>query len=176
MSKVKNHNSTMLMELLRFNSEELVANRDGYLSEKQLRYLRDRAGSWRFNRWLLMAGSGIGLIVTFLDFQSNGNIADHICFMGLICVATVFGIGYAYSQEKRFKADIAGQPAVVEGKIGLISVIEGKNPSRRHYLLIQGLKFNVTWNVSEALEQNGWYRIYYAPHSNIILSIKGQSD
>jgi hypothetical protein len=154
-----------LMSALRFDQEDLEANRDGYMTKKQRRRLDNLQSQWMM--WTVLAG-GFGTIVSLSLFiiWSVGN------FLPLLMVggATIVLVVYFWSRHKQLRNDLyKGIVSYVEGDIHLDAFYRYKgNP--RYSIQVENLEFKISYAFFSVLIEGAPYCIYYIAASHMILS------
>src|SRR5258708_23723012 len=164
---------TELSHALGFSSEELTANRDGYMTKAQRRALRN-AG--RETAAFLGLGCGIGLVVLIflIDTMVLQPKRSDPSLDGIVITAfpigMLTGILAARNIYGRFKADLyKGKVEYIGGRIHLFR--QGRSWQYSTYrLVIRNQVFQISKQDFEAFSDDEYYGIYFVPHSNALLS------
>jgi hypothetical protein len=157
---------TILAKANRFTVSDLIANREGHFTTRQILRL-----------WLTLTGRLGAVLLLSL-------IAALIIGSGLLSTRfdPIF-LAFIEAMTFGFLAKIFGVFAVVVDLIrGHVAEVEGAGQRRkpqtrgeRHAYHIGGLRFEVSGQGYNALIVGAIYRVYYAPHSKILLSIEPAS-
>ena len=158
-----------LMAGLDFTLDDLLANQMGSLSERQ------RPQVWRKSRRLffqimLQIALALWLIAKFVRPGLNGQLFEAHLFgwMGILYLITL--IAWIIWLIARIWTDLRmGKVSAVEGKAYLLTLKFGK-AGRAYKLQINDLTVSISFNAFHAFRNSAHYRVYYAPHSKVILS------
>jgi hypothetical protein len=153
-----------LARALKFTEEDLIANRDGYMTKAQRIRLRQR--TMRNNIYPPLVAVGV-LIVGGIVAVSSGRPIDNRDTTFLLIALMIGGlVGYAYFQWHRLRVDLLkGDVVMQEGRIGLRVGTRGANS-----LMIRKMTFPINAETLLAFHNDANYRIYFMPHSKRILS------
>jgi hypothetical protein len=165
-----------LMTSLGFDEEDLLANRDRVLSDRQCGNLINQQAV-RIVLALLVSSLYLGLTAILLGRGAGGtNLLDRLLGIILTWGMLVLLISSAGSRWMPLKEGIEeGLVENVEGYLAKKIIRLGRN--RYDYrLLIGGQDFGVGWTVFRTFQHKGRYRVYYLPHSETILSAEFLPD
>lgn len=163
-----------LARVLNFTEEDLVANRQGYMTKEQrvkLRKMVIKRGIYQplgvF--WIYTA------VIFFLIFSgaahAQGRDLRAISVVGFVVASVAMGI-YTYYAWRRLRDDLhKGDVAMEAGRIALEVGMRGRNS-----LTIQMTTFAINAETLLAFRNDARYRIYYAPHTKLILSAESMKD
>lgn len=159
----------MLATALKFNDNDLMANRDGYMTKEQRVRLR-RIG---LSRYLPSAfGSivfGIAFFLCLLLLLTGLRDGQLLFLLSIFGFMSVWLAGYAYVHWRKFKADLEkGNVAMAAGQIRLN--IYGFGNRIGFSVGIEKQSFGVKRRILLAFKNGEPYQIYYAPHSRTLLS------
>ncbi|MEO8606324.1 MAG: hypothetical protein ABI690_00455 [Chloroflexota bacterium] len=163
-----------LMQTLNFTEADLTANRDGYLSERQKAY-------WRQRRKLTTIAFRLGQIVVVLLLaglvqlaaQKNGII--WLAFIvGLMGLAVLWALGDLLNPATDYQEDLRkGHVYSICGDMKRTSLSKGyaRYPhDYYHKMQIETVEFSANGYRWSAFQNGKSYCIYYMPDSKIILS------
>ncbi len=157
-----------LMQALSFNKDDLRSNRGGRLSETQINRIR------QIQRRAMFTGMGVVFSLDLLaaGFMFAGFKGDSpiliLIGMALLTVSAV-SVGMFARHWLRLSADLrAGEVEILEGK--LERVVRQSGRSGVFLIRIGGAEFAVTKEVFNAFQHESPYRVYRAPHSNVLLA------
>jgi hypothetical protein len=163
-----------LARVLNFTEEDLTANRQGYMTKKQRVKLRTMVRKRTIYQplgvfWIYLA------VIFFLIFSgaadTNGRDMRGIVAVGFVVASVAMGI-YTYYAWRRLHADLhKGDVAMEAGRIALEVGMRGKNS-----LTVQYTTFSINAETLLAFRNDAHYRIYYAPHTKLILSAESMKD
>jgi hypothetical protein len=152
-------------ELDIFNKETIAANRDGYMTKEQRKRVDRIRREIRLTRYAIVL---LNLALLFSLFIALGPIAI-ICsvFIGLYAAATLF---FSFWDTNRANRDLyKGLVESVEGRVDFQMARIGKP----RFMMIEGERFRINKTIYEHINGLPWrhYIIYFAPHTNTILSM-----
>jgi len=160
---------SMLATALKFSHDDLIANRDGYMTKKQRKrlhriglsqYLPSAVGSIVFGAAFFLC---LSLFLMALRDDTLSILLATFGFMSLWLA------GYAYVQWRKFKADLEkGAVELTEGQIRLN--IYGFSRHIGFSIGIEKQSFSVKRGILLAFKNGEPYRIYYAPRTRTLLS------
>lgn len=167
--KAKSKSQHTLMQALKFTEADLQANREGRLSEAQVERLKTKEitdANVALAALVLMVVviplvCGCSLIAALVSGSTFGEDPQEIlalCFLGTVAAILIMS-GAVGSDD--YLRDI-NEPRV--------KVIEGPVSLRGGFVHISGLRLLPTGYAFDAFEKGVHYRIYYTPHSKILLS------
>jgi hypothetical protein len=157
-----------------FSLEELTANRDGYITKQQRQELeRQRELRYRLRPVIPVVAVVIALYAVVDGIRIHDTLASRIGIVGLISILAGIAFFIVHSQYRGLKADLyKGDVTSVEGIL--------RKPEIRwrgtYILQIQKLRFNVSRELYGVFDVGIIYRIYYAPHSKMILSVESSEQ
>jgi hypothetical protein len=159
-----NHLTDLALKL-DFTGEDLYANRDGTLTERQRAKLRRallRDALLYGVLEVLLVGVILLIIVNALRLRTDVNLPILAIFL---LAASLYPI-YILRQTLATRADLAaGQIWIAAGRVQLLDV------GRGNYRLEMGKQaFNVGKKAFSTFQNERHYRIYYAPHLKTILA------
>ncbi len=166
-----------LSTVLKFNDDDLAANRDGYMTVRQRSRLQQETR--RFVQKHVAVGLSIllffGCLLVIL-FQSASisqiNLMT-ICTLILGITLTLAQPGFlfykALGRRRAVRADLyKGSVAVTEGLVALTIYQRGRYSGLE--ISVGGEAFKVDSDVFVAFKNGEPYAIYYAPHSRTLLA------
>ncbi len=163
-----------LMEALSFSRDDLRSNRGGHLSAAQIERLR------QIQRRAMFTGMGVVFLLDLIaaGFMFAGFTGDSsilvLIGMALLTVSAV-SVGMFARHWLRLSADLrAGEIEILEGK--LERVVRQSGRSGVFLIRIGGAEFGVTKEVFNAFQHEAPYRVYRAPHSNVLLAAEMVDD
>jgi hypothetical protein len=167
-----------LAKALKFTEEDLIANRDGYMTKPQRVTLRKSFSWWRAGLWLVGSSACLSISV-WAQIQLFLNAAKQDItypfssplLFSVYCLPFIAFIGiwviFAYFGGRNARADLRkGEVAMVEG----IVTIQRRNTSRPKLCVDNGWWFLIPYKASSTVVEGKYYTIYYAPHTMQILS------
>jgi hypothetical protein len=172
-SKGESMDELRLREYFKFDQGDLLANRSGKFSEKQLESLKEWRRSMIYSNLVvvavflsLMAWMGAAIYGNWGNVQKVGPIAPWFIVLFLLVVRQLW-VAFRKVEPKVEKA---------EGPVSVVKV-ERQDKERRtswHYELRVGMKnFRVQPAVEELFEQGDVYAVYYYTYNNTeILSME----
>jgi hypothetical protein len=175
---------TKLLDALSVTEFDLEVNRKGHISPDQHRLIFRQKLQQHHIANVLLVGTVIGWILighgvsVYLKWAQPFDGINHLMsylspFMGLFVLGLVLVGAYHYIWRS-VQADIqAGKVASITGRVG-IEIDEGKFPT--HKLHIEEQSFQVSREVLMAIQNGQVYRLYYAPHSHVLLSAERVAD
>jgi len=166
-----------LLEAFGVSEADLEANQQGSITKAQhYHILRTRLERDRYDvpffsglfLGMMMLAFGIlgfaGIIVPARSSNELSTIAIFIVGIVVLC-ATAY---YLWLVWRDFHADIQDDIVLaLEGRVGF-EIGEGKYPE--HKVRLEGHEFAVKRDVLMAMQNGQVYRLYYAPHSHVLLS------
>jgi hypothetical protein len=177
MNKVKKYED-QLMRVLRFDEDDLEANRAGTLSTRQVADLKAERRSQIF--WLVFFSLLYLGVVSLILMRSNLNSPLALSLIGAVVVGIgVVGIGVAgfgyVTRIKPLGKDIRENKALaVDGRADLSLKRQG---SQIKYALAVGkLRFPIQKDEFLSFKNRDPYCVYYTPHSKRILSVEWLHD
>jgi hypothetical protein len=162
-----------LMSVLNFTEDDLIANRDGYMTKVQRQRLRKDEMDVGYG--CLIAGFLYASVILcpVIWSVSKGRL-DNWMLIALLLVALlclVLAASFFYWHRRNVIADLRkGNVLMVEGYV-TIEHLKGY----RMDIQIENVRFNITETI--AFNEDSVYRIYYAPHTMRPLSaelVKGR--
>src|SRR5258707_8100574 len=162
-----------LSRALEFSSEDLKANRDGYMTKEQRKKLRNKG-----RRTAAMVGFYPGFaLLLFIDqtILSRLNYSSELIhalanFSEFFIAAIVWIILARAIIYQHFKTDLyKGKAEYIGGRVHLFS----ENRGRRKFnyrLIISNQIFAISEKISAAFDDGEFYGVYYAPKTKTILS------
>lgn len=161
--KQKSKSEHLLMNAIEFDEEDLEANQQGVLSQKQQQVFRAERKNWRFFFWMVLVVSPV-IIISVWNGETR-TIPSSIV-LGIIAL---LGLGYCWSKWVSWDRDCKrGIVHSAEGRIKL-DVAESKQEFG-YRVYIQDVRFEISKRVFLAFKNNDPYIIYYAPRTKRILS------
>lgn len=179
-----NRATTAIARELGFDYDDLQANRDGYMTWKQRRGLmRRRAVVRHFPKFWIIVIAAMALMVlwlaTFILSDSSTIVGRIYCgmYFGII-LWVIFQLGtgvipsYVLENWRDIDADLhKGDVSVISGRPYPKEI---KDPSGNDccHIVVADMEFPVTKRLMRAFfsEAYDFYRIYYPPHTRIMLS------
>lgn len=160
-----------LRRLFHFNEEDLIANRRGHFSEKQILRLDAEAKRARKSAWgsaailflIAAAGMAIGIVIGSISPTQIGQVAMYLC------MGAVWPLAWAGKAVQIILAvNRLNQPALsfVRGPVEVVSQAD-----MEYVLRIDGIEFDVDGNPTGAFREGKEYTIYYVASTQEILSI-----
>jgi hypothetical protein len=170
-----------IMRAYGFTSEEIEANKQGYLAKSQRRRLYNR-------RWEQLTVYGVpGLLCALLytgivlDGMARGNMS----IVGAIVGAAVIGVIMAVllrrvaTRRQAIKADlykgdlesVMGEVTVYPFTVAQTIHKQPKSPAHA-YIEIGGKQFPISGKAEAAFVNGDKYRVYYVPQSMVIVSVQ----
>lgn len=159
-----------LMEALDFSPDDVAANREGRVSERQQAKLRAaRRRSVYVGAAILIA---VGLAATVLLFLGERNESAILTFVGIsvtVCNAVIMSM--IVRNWLRLTADIdSGQVTALEGEVHHTIRVTGR---MANYLIrLQGQEVVVSKPAFLAIREGAPYRVYRTPAAKTLLSIE----
>ncbi|MFN8375308.1 MAG: hypothetical protein U0694_20825 [Anaerolineae bacterium] len=156
-----------LARALNFSEAELAANRDGYMTLEQKNRIREVA-----DEQVRFLGCVSGLLLVLSVFVLPIVLVTNGCALafGVGVVLTTAAVGrLAYIRYHELKADMSKNDVLMtEGHVRLnqSSELAGDSGSLR----LNGLKFMVSYQTLQALRNDDYLCVYYAPNTKRILS------
>jgi hypothetical protein len=166
-----------LMDLFGFTSEDLEVNRQGYLTKTQRQHLQAKAKNLQFGIALLIAGYIVFVLIIFynllLPYTSTANLLAIMIGTGLVYL--FLNLNFIF-RIRKIKADI--EENIVFSAIGhvILSYSSGGKhgqPEYKFYSRPKILEMSPQLVNTLPLGQN--YRVYYALHSEVVVSIESFS-
>ncbi|MEL6405513.1 MAG: hypothetical protein AAFR81_14180 [Chloroflexota bacterium] len=157
-----------IMQPLGFDQDDLSANREGKLSERQQDELR------RLQTRTLLIGAGgfmgFALVATIFLFFGSGDALWLLTFLGIfVTILNALFVGMLARQWMRLRADMdSGTITTLEGELERVVL-----PDRRAnnlILRIEGEDFHVKKTVFQQFRHEVAYRVYRTTHSRVLLS------
>lgn len=188
-----------LARVFEFSPQDLAQNQAGKFGDGQMGRLGKKIGTplyrtaaaasiWLTFVWMLNHSTWFASYFRSMYFMQNGIYRD---FSHASPLSIVIGLGFAIAPWF-FTSDpgtslfllvdlVFGSVAKTEGKVWLSQTTgrdieagaDEPDASETNYQYAIGdLKFNVPYAAVAALDENAPYRVYYAPRSNVLLSIE----
>jgi hypothetical protein len=169
--KPKHKPEHLLMEALDFTDEDLAANREGYLTKRQLLRLSQRQNSWTMGVVLAAIGSVFLCAFAIMDgIRIGDTVSSRVGIIGLIAILAGGFVLYTWTKGARFAVDLRqGELEAVEGRVALDVISQGSS-GNAYTVQIEDRTFAINKPIFLAFKNGDPYRIYYAPHSRTILS------
>jgi hypothetical protein len=159
MHTLKHKYGDMLMNALGYTDEDLAANQNGQLGPTQRAQLTGNLNNWR-----LLAIVTIALAALLSVYRGDGWATPVAVWLIATPILVYIGVkARAYSLDLH-----ADEVEMVEGLIALDIINRGKN-GVAYILDIEDLSFNIRKTVFLAFKNGDPYRLYYAPHSKLLL-------
>jgi hypothetical protein len=160
-----------LRRLFHFTEEDLLANRRGHFSGKQIMRLESEAKRERKSAWELAAilfaiaavGMAVGIIIGSISPTQIGQIAMYAC-MGAVWPLAWAGKGV----QIILAANVLKQPRLSFVR-GPIQVVHHGN--LEYALQVDEMEFDVDGNPTGAFSEGEEYTIYYVEQTREILAI-----
>jgi hypothetical protein len=158
------------MTALKFDADDLAANEAGALSPAQVTRLRRRRrgqddGFSAFGAVTMFAAAFMLLFVNFSPLVP-------FIFIPLLLLA--FGV-FVGINAWRINNDLRDGVRAAEGRVQLI-VGKGGERGTIFYVEVEGQKFRLNREAFLAFKNGDPYRVYYVPHSKLILSVEWLRD
>jgi hypothetical protein len=146
----------LLLDALKFSTEELDLNRQGHLSKQQRHELKRRF-IWTIQRWLLV-------LITLISI----GVLLHVRWMILVFSGSTI-VSVMVSIWLRWREDLHSRVSQVEGYLNIMPQV--RFPFRMSCLLsVNSERFAVNRRTCGAFAPGRRYRVYYVPGSRTILS------
>ncbi|MBL8165987.1 MAG: hypothetical protein JNJ61_28645 [Anaerolineae bacterium] len=146
----------LLLDALKFSTEELELNRRGQLSRQQRNQLKHRF-VWTIRRWLLAL---VALIPAGVLLHVRWMI---LVFSGATVVSVMVSIWL------RWREDLKSRVSTADGYLNIMPQM--RLPFAMAYQLsVDNVRFTVSRRTRAAFAPGRRYRVYYAPGSRTILS------
>lgn len=166
--KLKKHEE-VLMAALEYTEDDLAANQSGALSAGQVVALQQRRTRQARNLVVMCA-----LVIALASFVA---LAWPLAALPMLLLTLLF-IGIATLNGgraiRRMTRDLGAGVADVEGRIELDA--RSAENGGEYYVQLDACKFKVRREAFFAFKNRDPYRIYYAPHSQLILSVEWLRD
>ncbi|MBN1963800.1 MAG: hypothetical protein JW910_04080 [Anaerolineae bacterium] len=158
-----------LTRVLSFTARDLAANREAYLSKAQRERIF-RQARWATWGWAIfaacMAWAGLPFLLNLLTATPE---CSALCG-SMIFLPVAAGAAYgSWRTWRNMRADLhKGTVASAAGRARL--EIEEVGQSVAYRLHIGRIRFRVEEDVLLAFRQDGYYRVYFVPHTAVLLS------
>ena len=161
------------METMGFDAEDISANRQGLMTERQRDVLSGKRWYWRLWSVIILVAIPLLIGLTIADGTNRHDTpASRIGMIALIFILAGILYAYTHSKWKKVHTDILEQRVLsVAGTVKLKKHRE--NYGTRYEVVVEKMKFPVMRRVAEAFQEEEKYCIYYVPHSKIALSAEG---
>ncbi len=169
MEKRKFKREEALMQAIGFTEEDLEANREGQLSQRQRDEIKRLRMTWYGIKIICVVISPIVLILLILPlFDSRTNKSGLFIFIAMAVTVLGYSAYYAMERWNQYRKDLAeNRTAVIEGRVK-IKVFHYKEP--KYKISIEDVRFEVSKEIFLTFKNGDPYIIYYAPYSNKLLS------
>ncbi|HEX2908355.1 MAG TPA: hypothetical protein VHO69_15895 [Phototrophicaceae bacterium] len=166
---VINHQQ-MLMDVIRFNDEDLEANRDGYMTQRQRSRLNDERFSFKLMGVLALVACPIFSIAAIIDgIQRHDTVASRVGIIGLICLVTAGITLYTWLRWRRFDRDLSkGEVAATQGLVRL--GMSDRSRSTTYMVTVDYVTLNISKRTFFTFKNGDPYCLYYTPYSRTLLS------
>lgn len=180
-----------LMAKFDFTSDDLDANRHGYMSKRQRFRLRWKSRI-RVAIYTVIAMLFVGVVCYFLLIALGaGNGTTQLSALGISCLSIYLSVAAIASTINawRVRKDLRkGLISSVQGKLAVVVNTQrgfrsfrkrAGSPygwSRERMLQTPPINLDVPWGAAYAFEDGKNYRIYFAPYSKVVLSVECISD
>jgi hypothetical protein len=159
----------LLNGTLGFTDEDLAANQDGYISDKQRLRLKRERRKWKFFIVVTLLAYPFGwMLIVFPETYRPATAGIGVWFGASV---TIF-ICWLFMRD--FDQDLAeGKTQVIRGAIKLgqqLFTIGGQGQQSHYYLRIENMNWTMRKSPFLAFADGDSYAIYYAPHSKTLLS------
>lgn len=175
-----------LERALGFDGEDLKANKEGRLSERQERMVAEmrrlrgcgtRAAVWALVGSAVLVGVAPVLFGGVMGQQGGGDAGKALPYtLGVAGVFLVMALIFVVVGKVRSGDLASGKVSVVEGEARLSTRFIGPRVRMMAYFVaVGGVRFHVQKEEFEAFEEGRWYRVYYVkdPPVGVILSVEG---
>jgi hypothetical protein len=192
-----------LARIFEFSADDLAQNQAGKFGDGQMRRVGAKiatplfrtaaaASCWLTFVWMLNHSTWFASFFQSMYFMQNGILYD---FSHSTPLTVIIGLLFAITPWFVFSGGVTsflllldlifGEVAKTEGKVWLHHTTardietgaDDPNCSETNYQYAIGdLRFNVPYDATAALDENTPYRVYYAPRSNMLLSIDPISE
>lgn len=171
MRKIKLSNEHFMMSGLKFNEDDLAANREGYMSQAQRERMRSDRASWFLGTMLsLLAWPGASYIAIADGIRIHDTFNSRMGILALITALSLSAAAYCWQQKRHYDADLyKSHVEVAEGRIRLDIISQGKS-GVAYTFDVADAHFEVSKNVFLAFKNGDPYAVYYAPHTHTLLS------
>ena len=155
------------------NPDNIQANRQGRLTEQQQNKMRDirldgAVGS--VFAIFLLAGSMLFLLV---NMGQGLDAISLISLEGVLAMISILVGVYGIARWRRFTDDLEpGHIAYITGRIAVNSYREGKSLRCYYYVVIKGIRFDITAEIAKKLDTTREHKLYFAQNSKLPLSIE----
>ena len=158
------------MEAIGFETEDIVANRNGLMTERQRALLTDERHFWRITDITILAAVPVAVGLTIWDgIRIGDTVSSRIGIVAPIFIIMGTLYIYTHSKWKQVQIDVLeGRVLSIEGAVELKSYRERNGMKYR--LSIKKMKFKITGRGFDAFHAGEKYCVYYAPHSKRIMS------
>ena len=180
-------NSLELADVLNFTEADLLANREGIISERQLKLLRrKRLGMWITLPFYALFSIAITAIpVTFLLIAlvpSSRSLSNFLLMLPAILATGAMAAIFWYAlitEGKRdslaYRSDLKeGVVKHVTGQLTKAEFIQSRERVWRMTVHYEELKINK--KIFSCFEQYGFYDVYFTPHTRILLATEVAQD
>jgi hypothetical protein len=155
--------------------DALAANRSGVLAPQQTRLLRSRRRARGLALIVIslicIAGAGWSFFHGSTEPDEGGRVgAVTVLIIGVVLLGLRFtDFGRSFSRELA-----AGRVSSVDGFIQIRHSSSNRDSGTQHsyYYNIDGKEFEATEEGAKLIDPQSRYRIYYLPHSNIMMNIE----
>ncbi len=176
MEKKKHKPEEVLMEAIGFTEEDLEANRDGRITERQRKLLNDERLSWRGWIFLALGACPVISVIILLDVvRTQADLWNRVQVIGLVSVVAIGVALFAWFRMSYYSDDLRTDDVqVAEGRISL-GIAENKN-SRNYYVTIGRVTLKIPKKAFLAFKNDDPYAIFYMRYSKMLLSAEWLRD
>lgn len=153
----------VLMAALKFDEDDLAANIDGTLSQRQIAQMKRQR-----DNTLIIVGIIAFLALCFVLFTGLLTSFNGLLLAAFIAIVMTLVTLIAAVIANNINRDLADSVRVVEGRVEL-DTNPGQNATA-FYVKMDDLKFTVKKEAFLTFKNGDPYRIYYAPQTKTILS------
>ena len=175
-----------LADILDFTGADLAANREGFITERQVKGLRIKHLGMSislFIEFLFAMGLAAFLLITLFIWLNSPfrNLADLLGFLVFLAVtgSLVAIVSYHLLILRRRRWLAYGQDL----KAGIVKCVKGqliktarKNRNSWWTIRISGEELPINQKIFPYFEHGTSYHIYFTPHTRIILSVEFVQD
>ena len=159
-----------LRDTFHFSDEDLAANRNGQMGEQQHYWFVDSF----LRRTFIFLGITVCLgYLSFTSLRDNSFSGIAIVTIGplLLGLAFIIGIVFTVRNSWRMLVDAVSRRVDVISGTGRIS-IRRQGRATLYSLDIENLSFDISQKATQAIIDDKYYSVYYAPHSKVILAVE----
>jgi hypothetical protein len=171
-----------LSRIWNFTPEDLEANREGYISDRQSVAVREeqtaqnRDLSFGLLFIVLPALAGCGICFFLIDIPGIIGAVDYL-WQIIVGVAVVVGLAVLWSALQGRRATKAAQQGWCDAVDGPLQIVADESRARpRFYLTIGSNRFRIPWRLYDAMQSypaiNTMHRLYFVPGLRYVLSIE----